>query len=117
MMVHCKNYSTGKTTNERFAKKASSSFSSKVSDTSDSMIVSHARESLVGSSRRSSFIEEEVEKYEKKARRNYRKKCCANCKSMATNRKITSQKELFELYTKHYRSTVTLNDVASQSSS
>ena len=46
------NFAKGKTTNERFARKASSSVAtSSMTDASDSLIVSHARESIVGSSR------------------------------------------------------------------
>jgi hypothetical protein len=76
------------------------------------MAVSHAKESLVGSSRRSSFIEEEEIKLDKKVKKKFRKNCCMNCKSMATERTIPDQNELFDQYTKHYRSTVTLNDAA-----
>ena len=66
LYVHINNFISGKTTNERFARKASNSMASSFSDESDSLLASHAKESILGSSRSNSIVEVDQENNGKK---------------------------------------------------
>jgi hypothetical protein len=114
--VHINNFRKGKTTSERFAKKATSSFTSSMSDES-SMIETHAKDSVVGSSRSGSLVEvdDHIETkhnaVDKKKKKKKTKPCCYHCRRFAFNKRIPTQSELFALYTKQYAST--LNEMQS----
>mmetsp|Transcript_28578 Transcript_28578/g.21338 ORF Transcript_28578/g.21338 Transcript_28578/m.21338 type:complete len:87 (-) Transcript_28578:100-360(-) len=83
----------GKTTNERFAKKASSSFvsSTLTSEDAQTMLSSHARESLIDSNQNPQIIED-IEKAKLKRSQTRKKKgCCGACCKFALERDILSQ--------------------------
>ena len=61
--MHVKNYTAGKTTNQRFAKKASASMTSSMSN-SDSIVVSHDKESMIESSRANSVVIDDDDDYD-----------------------------------------------------
>ena len=101
--MHIKNFAAGKTTNERFSRKARSSFSENGGDTTTYLDRSES-ESMAGDGNAS--IMEDDEKPGRKstnkkeprlslARKN-RKTCMQNWKSMMCNKRVISQRELYD---------------------
>lgn len=92
--VHIKNYAFGKTTNERFARRAQNSFSE---DTT--YLDKTETESLVdeGRSSRGSFANDEEKRLRRKSQTAQRKQSiCANMRQMFCNKRVATQRELYE---------------------
>ena len=93
--VHMKNYCYGKTTNERFAKRATNSFASSAS--SESSLLHSRDESFLGG--------DDGNNGGRRGRKKSR--CCGcwlNCKQMCCFKKIPSQKDLLSKFDQAYGS-------------
>ena len=82
--VHLKNYCAGKTTNERFAKKARSSSIASETESNDSYL----EENSAGEK----LIQKDGN------RRRTKKGCCGNCYTMWCNKKIPTQESLLKIH-------------------
>jgi len=88
-----KNYSLGKTTNERFARRATNSMNDSIYSDSDPR-ASIENDSLLGSSSRNNSVGHEANPDNQKKSKNKKSKkscrCGQNWKSMMCNRKVIS---------------------------
>jgi hypothetical protein len=85
--VHIKNYCYGKTTNERFAKKVSSSMASSLSS-----------DTIMASRDESFFKSKDEERDAGKVKKSKKKGCWLNCKVMCCYKKVPTQRELLDQY-------------------